>query len=200
MFGSDLLVAPVLWEGFIGRQVYLPPGDWYDYWTGRHYAGNSTFWMAADLDSIPLFVRGGGFIFRQPVVQNTGEMSGKPLRVLMAPGAESKSELYEDDGESLQYRQGDFLRRNFHQITNDRSAVVEISAPEGKYRPTSRDLVLEKWSEREPRTVTLQSGQGAGEELPRLNASASRGWSFANGMVTIKIPDPFAAMRFTIQY
>src|SRR5690348_17789686 len=60
-----------------------PPGDWYDYWTGRRYAGNSTITVAVTLDSIPMFVRGGGFIFRQPVVQNTGEMSGQPLRVLI---------------------------------------------------------------------------------------------------------------------
>jgi len=150
LFGSDLLVAPVLWEDALSRQIHLPPGDWYDYWTGRRYAGNSTITVAVTLDSIPMFVRGGGFIFRQPVVQNTGEMSGQPLRVLIAPAAKSESALYEDDGESLQYRQSDFLRRHFQQRTDAGATVVDISAPEGKYRPAARQLVLELWMDHEP--------------------------------------------------
>ncbi len=35
MFGADLLVAPVLREGLTEREVYLPKGEWFDFWTGR---------------------------------------------------------------------------------------------------------------------------------------------------------------------
>jgi alpha-glucosidase len=201
LFGSDLLVAPVLWEDALSRQIHLPPGDWYDYWTGRRYAGNSTITVAVTLDSIPMFVRGGGFIFRQPVVQNTGEMSGQPLRVLIAPAAKSESALYEDDGESLQYRQSDFLRRHFQQRTDAHATVVDISAPEGKYRPAARQLVLELWMDHGPQSVT--EGTDAGQSLPRLDtnalANSARGWSFADGMLTIKDADRFEAARFTVQ-
>ena len=115
LFGSDLLVAPVLWEGADSRDVYLPAGDWFDYWTGEHYKGNSDISVPVTMDSIPIFVRGGGFIFRQPVVQYTGKMPGNPLKVLIAPATESESSLYEDDGESLKYKNGDFMKRHFHQ-------------------------------------------------------------------------------------
>ena len=101
LFGDDLLVAPVLYEGANEREVYLPQGEWFDYWTGRRFAGGQTIHLPVTLDSIPMFVRGGGFIFRQPVIQNTGEMPGKPLRILIAPANESESSLYEDDGETL---------------------------------------------------------------------------------------------------
>ena len=75
LFGPDLLVAPVLWEGVSQRFLFIfLPGDWFDYWTGQHYSGNSTIAIPVTIDSIPIFVRGGGFVFRQPVVQNTGEM------------------------------------------------------------------------------------------------------------------------------
>jgi alpha-glucosidase len=200
MFGSDLLIAPVLWEGAEGRQVNLPPGDWFDYWTGKRFKGDSSFYVPVTINSIPIFVRGGGFIFRQPVVQNTGEMAGQPLRILIAPAADSTSTLYEDDGESMQYRQGDFMRRRFHQTASGNSAVVEISAPEGKYRPKTRDLILETWSAREPRNVSIQTNQSAAGNLPRANANAARGWSFADGVLTIKIPDSFEATQFTVQY
>ncbi|HEV2454111.1 MAG TPA: glycoside hydrolase family 31 protein, partial [Verrucomicrobiae bacterium] len=157
MFGSDLLVAPVLWEGAQSRGVYLPAGDWYDYWTGQHFSGPATFSADVTLDSIPIYVRGGGFIFRQPVVQNTGLMPGNPLRVLIAPGT-SGSSLYEDDGESLKYRHGDFMRREFHQISSPGQRIFEVSAPEGSWRPAKRDLILETWTDRAPSVVSEQTG------------------------------------------
>ena len=100
MFGADLLAAPVLWEGETLRTLYLPEGDWYDYWTGRRCVGDEKgkIKIPVTLDSLPLFVRRGGIIFRQPVVQHTGEMPGKPLRVLLAPATHSEATLYEDDG------------------------------------------------------------------------------------------------------
>jgi alpha-glucosidase len=205
LFGSGLLVAPVLWEGATERDVYLPAGDWYDYWTGKHYAGNTTIHLPVTLNTIPILVRGGAFIFRQPVVQNTGEMPGNPLRVLVAPAAESESSFYEDDGESLQYRKGDFVRRRFRQTRDEQSTVIEISAPEGTYRPAKRDLILETWLDAKPKTVTEQPGtRMAGDEtLPQLNtadlAKSSKGWAYANGVLTVKDGDRFEALRFTVQ-
>ncbi|HEX4348920.1 MAG TPA: TIM-barrel domain-containing protein, partial [Verrucomicrobiae bacterium] len=198
LFGSDLLAAPVLWDGFTNRQVYLPAGDWFDYWTGKRFAGNSTITVPAPLDYIPMFVREGGFIFRQPVVQYTGEMPGNALRVLIAPAAKSAASLYEDDGESLAYRAGAFMKRQFSQSRGANEVTVEISAPEGTYRPAKRDLILELWAEQEPKTVT----GGKGEVLPRVAAgdlaAAARGWAYADGLVTIKEADGFEARRFVV--
>ena len=206
MFGSDLLVAPVLWEGADSRDVYLPAGDWFDYWTGKRYAGNSTISIPVVLDSIPMFVRGGGFIFRQPVVQNTGQMPGNPLQVLIVPAAQSESSLYEDDGESVAYRKGDFMKRQFHQSRDANEVVVEISAPEGSFHPDTRDLILETWDDQEPRAVSVRycSDTGNGNSLPRLKPSALAksqcGWTYANGLITVKNNDSFEKMRFVIQH
>jgi alpha-glucosidase len=205
LFGSDLLVAPVLWEGVDTREVYLPAGDWFDYWTGEKYAGPATIHVPVTLDSIPLFVRGGGFIFGQPVVQWTGEMPGNPLRVLIAPAGKSESSLYEDDGESLAYRNGGFMKREFQQTRDASQMTVEIAAPTGSYRPAKRDLILQTWMEHEPKTVSEQSGGGmeGGETLPRMAAAALagavRGWSYANGLLTVKENDGFDAVRFVIK-
>ena len=67
LFGSGLLAAPVLHEGATQRDVYLPAGDWFDYWTGQQFTGGQTIHPPVSLASIPIFVRGGAFIFRQPV-------------------------------------------------------------------------------------------------------------------------------------
>jgi hypothetical protein len=65
---------------------------------------------------------------------------------------------------------------------------------------------LETWLAREPQSVTVQTGQetGSGEPLPRLDrnnlTNASRGWSFADGVLTVKVVDRFEPTRFTIQH
>ncbi|HEX9048406.1 MAG TPA: glycoside hydrolase family 31 protein [Verrucomicrobiae bacterium] len=198
MFGPDLLIAPVVWDGFRDRYVRLPAGDWFDYRTGKRYAGNATIHVPAPLETLPIFVRGGGFIFRQPVVQNTGEMPGQPFHVLIAPAEKSAASCYEDDGQTLNYRQGEFLKRLFSQSRDAQGINIEVSAPEGSYRPTKRDLVLELWLDKEPKIVTE-----SGNVLPRLGAdnwaAAPRGWSFADGLLTIKDDDSFQAVRFAIQ-
>jgi alpha-glucosidase len=204
LFGDDLLVVPVLNEGANEREVYLPKGEWFDYWTGRQSAGGQTIHVPVTLNSIPLFVRGGGFIFRQPVVQNTGEMPGKPLRVLIAPANESESSLYEDNGETLDYRKGAFMKRRFHQTRNDQKMIVDVSGPEGTYRPAARDLILETWADHEPKTIFRQIGDAAADRvpLPHLDtyalAHSPHGWSFADGLLTVKDDDGFKPMRFVI--
>ena len=205
MFGGDLLVAPVLHEGVTERDIYLPKGGWFDYWTGQEFTGGQTIHRPVTLDTIPLFVRGGGFIFRQPVVQSTGEMPGNPLQVLIAPAGESESLFYEDNGASLDYRQGDFMKRRFHQTSEVQLTTIEISGPDGAFRPAARDLMLETWMDHQPKNVSLQIGDEVtgNNSLPYLAADAlaksSHGWSFADGLLTVKDHDRFQPMRFTIE-
>lgn len=60
LFGPDVLVAPVLYEGQRERAVYLPAGaHWKNAWTGEVFSGGQTVAAAAPLDQIPLFVRDG---------------------------------------------------------------------------------------------------------------------------------------------
>ena len=57
MFGSELLVAPILQLNQFERKVYLPAGEWEDTRDGKHYAGGQTILSPAPLDSIPVFKR-----------------------------------------------------------------------------------------------------------------------------------------------
>jgi alpha-D-xyloside xylohydrolase len=60
MFGPEILVAPVLWEGCCNRKVYLPIGtDWLDAWTGKTCAGGQTVEVPAPLAEIPVFLKSG---------------------------------------------------------------------------------------------------------------------------------------------
>ncbi|HWD20970.1 MAG TPA: glycoside hydrolase family 31 protein [Verrucomicrobiae bacterium] len=202
LFGSDLLVAPVVWEGVASRTIYLPRGQWFDYWTGKAIAGGQTISVPTTIETLPVFVRGGAFIFRQPVVQSTREMAGNPLRVLIAPAPESEAELYEDDGATLNYEHGEYLQRRFHQVQNDQGIAVDIAVAGGEFRPAARALELNIWSEREPRTVSLAVGGGGARDLPRLDASAlagaGEGWTWADHAVAIKTRDRFERLQFAV--
>lgn len=60
LFGSDILVAPIMENGQRTRSIYLPKGaDWIDGWSGTSYSGGSTIEIDAPLDQIPAFIRKG---------------------------------------------------------------------------------------------------------------------------------------------
>ena len=61
MFGPDFLVAPVIDEN-TQRVVYLPEGEWVDYWTGTHFSGGKTMLVEAPAEVLPLYVRAGAVI------------------------------------------------------------------------------------------------------------------------------------------
>lgn len=97
------------------------------------------------------------------------------------------------------------MKRIFRQTRDAQSLAIKVSTPDGSYRPAKRDLILETWMVREPGTVTEQSGNGTTgvETLPRLEAAdlarLPKGWSYSDGLLTVKDNDRFEPVRFTIQ-
>jgi alpha-glucosidase len=211
MFGADLLVAPVVRPVERVRGVYLPKGtDWYDFWTGARHAGGQGIGVPVTLETIPIFARAGAFIFQQPVVQHTGEMKGQPLIVTVFPALRSEAALYEDDGQTLEYKKGNFSIRRFTQTRTadpdgrDRVVTIEVAAPDGAYRPAARSVILSVRGVAEPRTVSVREGAGAGTPLRRFEAAEfdrePSGWMVADdGLVRVKFPDDFGAIAVTIE-
>ena len=83
LFGSDLLVAPLLEEKTTGRNVYLPPGAWIDYQTGKAYHGGKWHQIAAGVIPIVLLVKDHSVIPHIELAQSTADMdwSNIELRV-----------------------------------------------------------------------------------------------------------------------
>jgi alpha-glucosidase len=205
MFGSDLIVAPVLRPGDRERGVFLPRGTWYDFFSGRAHAGDRWINVPVALDTLPVFVRAGAFVFQQPVVQHTGEMSGQALRVSIYPAQNSSATFYEDDGFSMKYRSGGSAKRTFTQTRvadaqgKDQSATIQVSAADGSYRPSARSLVLMVRWVGEPRTVSAQ-----GSAVERVAAAdletRPTGWTVTeDGFVLVKLADRFDGLTISIQ-
>jgi alpha-D-xyloside xylohydrolase len=87
MFGSSLLVAPLMESGE-GRRVYLPPGQWVDYQSGKSYAGARWHQIAAGQIPVVLLVRDHTAIPHVRVAQSTDEIDWKDveLRVFSTDG------------------------------------------------------------------------------------------------------------------
>ncbi len=69
LLGESLLVAPIIEQGAVSRKVYLPKGDWLNYWTGDYLTGSTDVTVAAPLDQIPIFVRAGSILPFEPEKQ-----------------------------------------------------------------------------------------------------------------------------------
>ena len=80
LFGSSILVAPLLHEGAVSRDVYLPPGNWIDYQTGNNYAGG---WQKIATGQIPeiILVRDGTVLPRIGLAQSTAQMDWSKLEL-----------------------------------------------------------------------------------------------------------------------
>ncbi len=74
MFGDSLLVAPLLEEGKLARKVYLPPGAWIDYQTGKVYEGAHWHEIAAGEIPVVLLVKNHSVVPHAKPAQNTGEI------------------------------------------------------------------------------------------------------------------------------
>ncbi|MFZ0333809.1 MAG: TIM-barrel domain-containing protein, partial [Candidatus Acidiferrales bacterium] len=109
LWGRDILVAPVCEKGATSRHIYLPTGDWYDFWTGECTNGGREITRDVDLETLPLYVRAGAILPLGPVKQHTGEKVDGPLSVTVYPGADGSFLLYEDDGKSFDYRKGEWM-------------------------------------------------------------------------------------------
>jgi len=141
LWGSSLLVAPVVEKGATVRAVYLPHGIWYDFWTGERHEGGRKVQKPVDLETIPLYVRAGSILTLGPVKQFTGEKTDELLSITIYPGADGSFLLYEDDGTSFNYRQGEWMGIQLTWDDSRRTLHMQL-APGSLMLPPGRKPVL----------------------------------------------------------
>jgi alpha-glucosidase len=138
LFGPDLLVAPVVAPGQTARQVYLPEGDWYDWYSGRRYDGRSFALVPTPMESIPVFARGGAVIPMWPEAPSTtaGYHPQALELLLFVPSTDGvhTSTLHEDDGLTFAAGEGKRYRTAFT-VTRTGSRVEVRADVEGEGYP-----------------------------------------------------------------
>jgi alpha-glucosidase (family GH31 glycosyl hydrolase) len=110
LWGRDILVSPVVAKAASSRRLYLPRGQWVDFWTEQSIDGGREIDQPVDLETMPLHVRAGAIIPTGPIKQYTDEPIDAPTTLTIYPGADGAFTLYEDDGKTFNHKRGDFMR------------------------------------------------------------------------------------------
>jgi alpha-glucosidase/alpha-D-xyloside xylohydrolase len=140
LWGRDLLVAPIVEQGATSRKVYLPRGDWYDFWTSERVPGGTEINREVNLETIPLYVRAGSILPLGPVRQFTSEEVEQPLSVTIYPGGDASFLLYEDDGISFNYRKGEWMGIQMDWHDTSRTLTLRLTPGSRMLPPLKRRL------------------------------------------------------------
>ncbi len=137
LVGDSLLSAPVFEQGTTSKSVYLPAGTWLDYWEGNEYPGEGWSEIPAPLERWPLLVRGNSIIPTGPVMQYTDLRPTDPLTFTcyMIGDELANYTLYEDDGATPAYQNGNFAQISISCRVNGDLAIMEIDEQFHGYRP-----------------------------------------------------------------
>lgn len=108
MIGSGILAAPMIGTE-TSRDVAFPAGEWYDFFTGKRVSdGESVETIAAELDEIPLYVRGGSIIPFAAYAPNVRAMDVPEIEMRIYGNGPATGRLYWDDGETFNYERGEY--------------------------------------------------------------------------------------------
>ncbi|MDF2721690.1 MAG: xylS [Paenibacillus sp.] len=191
MIGDYLLTAA------FATEVYLPAGDWIDYWTGQRVEGGRRLACAVPEEAGgPLFIRAGAILPCWPDIDHVGQYDGEGIQLHLYPHQASRFTLTEDDGVTSAYKAG---RAATTEITcavrsDDGHTSIRISPRSGEYSgmPAKRSYTLVIHTGRKPERLCMK-GRALEEHKPRRHAPAPSGggWQYdrQTGSVTLEVEE-----------
>ena len=134
IFGNQILVCPIQEPNSKGRRMYIPRGNWYNYWTREYTTGGLEKWVDAEFDTIPIFVKEGAIIPKYPVQQYVGEKKIEQLKleVYYIKAKKEKSVVYEDAQDGYNHTKGRYCLRTFY-LTGKENEVIIQQHKDGGY-------------------------------------------------------------------
>jgi alpha-glucosidase (family GH31 glycosyl hydrolase) len=177
MIGDSLLMAPLYQNS--QREVYLPPGRWHGYFDGITYAGDQILKnYRSTPDGYPLFVKAGAIIPMAPTMRYVDEKPLAPLILDIYPEERSSATLYEDDGMTRQYKNGNYCVTEITCVGERNTISVSLKERKGLYNPGPRDILFKVLTPVRPSDVLVD-----GQKLERIDSLAALtarkpGWGF----------------------
>jgi alpha-glucosidase (family GH31 glycosyl hydrolase) len=176
LFGESLLIAPVL-DPSGERTVWLPPGDWLDFFTGRPHPGGGAFKQHYATDETPVFVRAGAIVPEQGAREYSDAKPLEPLILNVYGSGSGRFELYEDDGSSLNYEAPDqhALTAMAHTVGSDGVHHLTIEPVVGSYpgQRAARSYELRVRGTGKPASVSIDGHDGGAFRYEPHSATAT---------------------------
>ncbi len=162
LLGDSILSAPIFEHGATSRNVYLPPGTWFDFWNGNMYPGAGWSEISSPLEQWPLFVRGNSIIPTGPLLQYTDQYPTDPLTFTcyMTGDEQANYTLYEDDGLTFEYQNGDFAQISISCRVIGDEAIVEIEERFENYHPPRKWYEIVVFADGRVLQQRVKAGQG----------------------------------------
>jgi len=196
LFGPDILVAPAPHPDELDKyEVLLPPGIWYDYWTGeridRSAAAESSdaeqkkgaqaqvagqafkpLIVQPGIAVLPVYAKGGSIIPVAPLTQSTMETPAGPLILRVYMGQDCKGTLYQDDGKSYDFMQGKFLRMDSTCSLTANKLYIHIGPHQGSYNAWWSEITIEVYGW----TYSEMQAKLAGVAVNSTRNNATNSW------------------------
>ncbi len=202
LIGRDLLVAVVAGANQRQRDVYLPAGTWFDFYTNQSYASTGQtytdrpLWINGEF-KLPTFARAGAIIPKMFVDDKTMNVLGKRsdsttrnelMARVYADSTSSSFTLYEDDGVSTSYLSGSVRTTVLSQSLSGSTETVTIASSSGTYTgaPTSRNNVIELVTTNTQASAVTYGGSALTQYNNRAAFdAASSGWYNAGSNLVV---------------
>jgi alpha-glucosidase len=197
MFGENMIVAPVATpvdtaSVLAEKEVWLPDGSWYEWFTGRRIDGPAVVKHSFAIDEVPVYLKAGSIVPLQPApVLSEGsrmrQSTESRIELLIAPGDSGTYALYDDQGNSPGYQRGEFARTSIDQETEGPLQSVTIGPMIGEYdgKPETRVYSLRLPGTLPPLTVTCD-----GMPVAHGSSGPDAGWWYDGARVTTIISLP----------
>lgn len=132
MFGPALMACPIGEYQKYSRNVYLPKQKgWYDFYTGKHYAGGQTIVADAPYEKIPVFLPEGAILPVGPEMEWCGQKKAELIDLYVYAGKDGEFTIYEDEGTNYNYEKGKFATIDIKY--NDAQKTLTFGARKGSF-------------------------------------------------------------------
>lgn len=141
MYGPYFLVAPIYQEtqtdaegNDIRNGIYLPEGEWIDYFSGKKYAGNRIInYFDAPIWKLPVFVKAGAIIPMANPNNNVSQINPNLRIYEIFPNGKSSFTEYDDDGTTIAYKTGQGVTTLIESVTEGDKAIITIHPTQGSF-------------------------------------------------------------------
>lgn len=183
MYGKELLVAPVVRRGQRVKRVYLPEGEWIDFNDkSTLYYGEQYINYQSPITQIPIFVKKGSIIPMMPIMQYIHENKDYDLNVHVFPNYEYENAeftLYEDDGESNDYKNDIYSKKKFVcKTTSSGYETIIKTENNGFIQSENRNIVMRFHIDKKPKTIRVNGKVIAFARMNNFNKNNKVTWSW----------------------
>ena len=186
---SQYMFGPSFCVGIFTDELYLPEGEWTDYWTGEKVSSKGEIIKKGCPDNRAglLFVRGGAIVPTMEVAPYIGTKPVESLTVKVFPEGDSRYIMHDCDAESYGYENGLVAKTLFECHESSRSVEFAVNPVEGSFEnmPVVRSYTFEFRLDKKPSKVIMDDVK-------------VKDWTWTDGVLVVKVPAVSVSERLSI--